>query len=247
MLVVGLLGGVAWPSTVEYYIEINKQVHKRVGQLHSSRIVVYSLDLNDYVQFLHEENTSAVENLLLDGARRVRNGGADFLVICSNTAHLVVDVLAKHLPDFPVLHIADTLAIEIKNHGISKVGFVGTKFAMRHTSSVIRRLKEHGIEPITPSDEKDIEKIEHIIENELSHNIINVESKKFFLEIFEKIRHEIDEIGGFVLGCTEIPLLVKQADYSLPLFDTTTLHIAGAVEVQLQSKTVSDFLPTPKK
>lgn len=225
---IGLIGGMSWESTVPYYKIINETVNKKLGGLHSAKIILYSVDFAEIEQYQAENNWSASGNTLGLAAHLLEQAGADFIVLCTNTMHKNAPQIRQHI-DIPLLHIAEVTAKELCYHHVKKVGLLGTKYTMTH-DFYKERLAEEGIETIVP-DEANIEIVNDVIYNELCKGIISPAAKQKFLSIIERLRAAGAE--GIVLGCTEIGLLIKQKDVQIPVFDTTILHAERAAMLSL--------------
>jgi len=234
MKTIGLIGGMSWLSTAEYYRIINQEVNKRVGGLHSAKILMYSVDFDTIEKMQTEGRWDDATNMLVDIAIKLENGGADCIVICTNTMHKIADDVQKNV-SIPLLNIVDATAERIKAKGLKKVGLLGTKFTMKEDFYRGRLYKNFGIETIIPGDE-DIKTVNDIIYKELCLGKINQSSKDKIIKIINGLADNGAE--GVILGCTELPLLVKQEDVNIPLFDTTQIHAEYAVEYALK-----DFAP----
>jgi len=229
MKTIGLLGGMSWESTKEYYRIINEKVREEIGGLHSAECLIYSLDFKPVEELMHDEKWDEILNILSQGALKLKNAGADFLLICTNTMHKMASQIESNT-GIEVLHIADATAMEIEKKNLKKVCLLGTKFTMKENFYSSRLLK-HGIETLIP-DEKDVEIISRIIFDELCRGIIKTESKYEYIRIMNKSVEQGAE--GVVLGCTEIPLLIMQEDVPYPVFDTTVIHACAAVMKSLK-------------
>lgn len=229
MKTIGLIGGMSWESSAEYYRLINEIVKAKLGGLHSAKCVLLSVDFYE-VEVLqqHEEWTSAAR-LLADAAQRVELAGADLIVLCTNTMHRVAKEIASAVR-IPFLHIADATAEEIRAQGIRKVGLLGTQYTMEQYFYKGRLKDRYGIGVMTPGA-SDRRVVHDIIYNELCLGQILQPSRAAFARIIDKMIH--DGAEGIVLGCTEIPMLVHEEDASVPLFDTTRIHAEKAVEMAL--------------
>jgi aspartate racemase len=190
---------------------------------------MYSVNFAEIEKLQHEDEWDKLTDIMIDAAKNVQKGGADFLLICTNTMHKMADDIEKNV-GIPVMHIVDAAAECIKSEGIRKVGLLGTKFTMEQDFYKGRLYEKHGIEVIIP-DEMERQKVHDIIYNELVLGIIQDSSRKIYLEIINNLVSKGAE--GIVLGCTEIPLLVKQEDCNIRLFDTTTIHALAAVDKAL--------------
>ncbi|SMC21005.1 aspartate racemase [Andreprevotia lacus DSM 23236] len=229
MKTIGLIGGMSWESTVPYYRQINEAVKARLGGLYSARIVLYSVDFHQIEQLQRSGDWDTAGALLAQAASALQAAGAELLVLCTNTMHKVAPAIeaAVHIP---LLHIADPTAAAIRNAGLGKVGLLGTRFTMEQAFYVERLRQQHGLQVIVP-DVAQREEIHRIIYDELCLGQINPASR----EVYRHIMADLVAAGAqaIILGCTEIGLLVGADDASVPLFDTTALHAAGAVELAL--------------
>jgi aspartate racemase len=228
MKTIGLIGGTGWISTVEYYRIINKETGKRLGGHNAARCLLYSFNYADINEFNIRDDHNGVYKLVLDAAFRLKKAGADFLVLCANTLHQYVDQLNDEI-SLPIVHIADATAAEIKRQNISTIGLLGTKFTME-MDFYINRLSISGINSLVPEKAERIY-IHSVIMNELLNENYRQESKKKFLEIINDLEQKGAQ--GIVLGCTEIPLLIKQQDTHLPVFNTLEIHAKAAVDFAL--------------
>jgi aspartate racemase len=229
MKTIGLVGGISWESTLEYYRVINQHTKERLGGFHSAKVVLYSVDFAEVEVRQHQGRWDELTELMIDAARRVEKAGAELLVICANTMHKMADDVQRNIR-IPILHIGDVTAEAVKSRSIKKVGLLGTRFTMEQDFYKQRLIGKHGLEVIIP-EEKEREDIHGILYNELCLGEIKATSKG----VFQKIIAGLEARGaqGIILGCTEIPLLVSQNDYEIPLFDTTTLHARAAVDFAL--------------
>ncbi|MBO1627397.1 aspartate/glutamate racemase family protein [Bacillus arachidis] len=230
MKVMGLIGGMSWESSAEYYRIINEEVKNRLGGLHSAKCLLYSVDFEEIEQYQSEGDWEQAGSVLREAAYSLEKAGADFIVICTNTMHKVIGNI-KEKVSIPILHIADATAMEIKKQGIRSVGLLGTKYTMEQ-DFYKSRIEEKGMQVIIPN-ETDREIVNRIIYNELCLGKINQTSR----DSYKKIIHSLVQNGaeGIILGCTEIGLLVKQEDTQVPLFDTTFIHAVEAVNISLGS------------
>jgi aspartate racemase len=227
MKTIGLLGGMSWESSVEYYRIINEIVRERLGGLHSARLVMVSVDFEPVEEAMRAGNWDIVLDTLVKGARQVEAGGADFLLIATNTMHKLYDEVQSAI-EIPILHIADAAAARITELGLSKVGLLGTAFTMEQDFYAGRLQEKFGLAVLVP-DEAERAEVNRVIWEELVVGKVFPESNQFYLKVIEGLVARGAQ--GVVLGCTEIPLLVKQEDAGLPLFDTTYLHAEAAVEM----------------
>jgi len=230
MKTIGLVGGISWESTLEYYRVINQYMKERLGGFHSGKVVLYSVDFAEVEVRQHQGKWDELTGLMIDAAQRVERAGAELLVICANTMHKMADDVQRNIR-IPILHIGDVTAEAVKSRSIKKVGLLGTRFTMEQDFYKQRLIRKHGLEVIIPG-EKEREDIHHILYNELCLGEIKERSKGTFRTIIAGL--EARGAQGIILGCTEIPLLVSQEDYKIPLFDTTTLHARAAVDFALE-------------
>ena len=227
---IGLIGGMSWESSIEYYRIINESVRGKLGGLHSAKCIMYSVDFAEMEPLQHLGKWNEATEILIAAARSVEAGGADFVMICTNTMHKVADEVQKHLR-IPILHIADATAQAIKAAGFKRVGLLGTKFTMEEDFYKGRLVQKHNLEVIVPTAEaRNV--VNRVIYDELCMGKIEPSSKARYLDIMEHLAKEGAE--GIILGCTEIGLLVKKEDCQVPLFDTTRIHALAAVEYAVQ-------------
>lgn len=223
MKTIGLIGGMSWESTVTYYQLINETVKKELGGLHSARILLYSVDFAEIEEYQALGQWEESARVLSQAAENLEKAGADFLVICTNTMHKVVPQIRQRIR-IPILHIAEATAAVLQDAGITRVGLLGTKYTM--TQDFYKaKLIEAGIQVVIP-DEAGVETVNDVIYQELCLGIIREESRQKFRQIIDRLGQAGAQ--GVILGCTEIGLLVKQADASLPVFDTTQIHATRA-------------------
>lgn len=223
MKTIGLIGGMSWESTITYYKIINEVTKEKLGGFHSSKCILYSVDFQEIEECQVRGDWEKSGELLADAALSLEKAGADFIIICTNTMHKVIDIIQRKIT-IPILHIAEATASELKRYGIKKVALLGTKYTMQQ-DFYKSKLMEAGLEVIIPSEE-DITLINSTIYQELCLGIISQKSKDEFLRI---INSQADAgAEGIILGCTEIGLLVGQQDTSVPLFDTTLIHATKA-------------------
>ena len=229
MKTIGLIGGMSWESTVTYYQLINQTVKQQLGGLHSGKILLYSVDFAEIEEYQSKGEWDKSAEVLAEAAVNLEKAGADFIVICTNTMHKVAPQIRERI-SVPVLHIAEATADALKTRGITKVGLLGTKYTM--TQDFYKaKLMEAGLEVVIP-DAAGVERVNDVIYNELCLGKILPESKGAFLDIICQLK----EAGaqGVILGCTEIGLLVQQADTDLPVFDTTQIHAVKAAMTAME-------------
>ncbi len=228
MKTIGMIGGTTWVSTVEYYRVINREINKRLGGASSAKILMYSLNQEEFKPPLDPNEWGKVAGFLTGIAKRLENAGADCLLLCANTPHMAADMVQQNI-HIPLIHIAEVTAQEIQKQKINKVGLLGTKITMEQPFYK-DRLAKFGITTLIP-DENDRDFIHTTIFAELGKEIFKPETKKRYLDIIDRLTGQ--GAGGIIFGCTEIPLLLKQSDCSVPVFDTTTIHAMAAVEFAL--------------
>ena len=228
MKTIGLIGGMSWESTVTYYQIINETVKRELGGLHSAKILLYSVDFAEIEEYQAKGLWEKSAEVLADAARNLERAGADFIVICTNTMHKVAPQIREKIRS-PILHIAEATAEALLEKGITKVGLLGTKYTMTQ-EFYKNKLTEAGIAVVIP-DAEGVERVNDVIYGELCLGKIRKESRAAFLEIIEQLAAEGAQ--GVILGCTEIGLLVRQADTSMPVFDTTQIHAEKAAQLAL--------------
>jgi aspartate racemase len=234
MKTIGIIGGMSWESSIEYYRIINQLVQKKLGGLHSAKSVMVSVDFGPVEALMAQEAWDQVAGHLTEAAREVESAGADLLLIATNTMHKLYDQVSEAV-SIPVLHIADTAATSILETGLTRVGLLGTRYTMEQDFYSGRLEEKFGLSVLIP-DENEREMVDRIIFEELVLGIIKPESKAAYIRIIEALVSRGAQ--GVVLGCTEIPLLVQFKDVSVPLFDTTYLHAEMAVRAALGERAV---------
>ncbi|MEF8682711.1 UNVERIFIED_CONTAM: aspartate/glutamate racemase family protein [Bacillus cereus] len=228
MKTIGLIGGMSWESTSEYYRIINEEIKERLGGLHSAKCLINSVDFEEIERCQSSGDWDGAGEILGNAAYSLQKGRADFIIICTNTMHKVVGKIKAKI-DIPVLHIADATAKEIKRKDIQKVGLLGTKYTMEQ-DFYKSRIEEHDIKVIVPS-EKNRKEINKVIYTELCLGKIVSQSREYYKRVIEELVQKGAQ--GIILGCTEIGLLIKQENVSVPIFDTTHIHAIEAVKVAL--------------
>lgn len=222
---IGLIGGVSWVSTLDYYRFLNEGVNKELGGLNFAECIIYSLNFAD----IHEKGWNNSFGLLLDACKSLKQSGAEAIVLCANTAHLFADSLEVEM-QLPIIHIAKATATEINKKGLKKVGLMGTKVTME-MDFYKDKLNEQQITVIIPESEEIRDYIQYTLKEELGRGIIKEETKAKYLAIID----ELVALGaeGIILGCTEIPMMISQTDVSVPVFDTTKIHAEAAIAFAL--------------
>lgn len=226
MKTIGLLGGMSWESTASYYQALNQGVKSELGGLHSARICLYSVDFAEIESLQHQGQWQKTAEILTDAAQKVEAGGADFLLICTNTMHKVANEIEAGIA-IPILHIADATAEALLADGCNKVGLLGTGFTMREDFYKQRLQDKFGIEVLVP-EEAEQQQIHNIIYEELCRGEIREDSRQVYLDAIDRLEQQGAQ--AVILGCTEIALLVQQEHTQVSLYDTTALHAAKAIE-----------------
>lgn len=229
MKTIGLIGGMSWESSLEYYKIINETVKAKLGGLHSARCLMYSVDFEEIEILQHQNKWKELTDIMISSAQKLKSGGADFIIICTNTMHK----MAKDIQDsvgIKVLHIAEVTGERVVRKGIKKVGLLGTKFTMEGDFYKKILQEKFSIDAIIPS-ENERETVHNIIYDELCKGEIKRASKEKYIDIINNLAAKGAE--AVILGCTEITLLIKQEDVDIEVFDTTAIHAVSAVEYAL--------------
>jgi aspartate racemase len=229
MKVIGLIGGMSWNSTLEYYRLINELVAARLGGLHSAHIVLYSVDFSEIERVQREISWDNAADIMVRAGTALKKAGVDFLLICTNTMHKVADAVAERA-GLPILHISDVTGNAITEHGLHRVGLLGTRFVMEEPFYREKLRKSFGTDVLIP-EQAERDTVHRIIYEELCLGKIRRASRRECLRIIEALARRGAE--GVILGCTELPLLIDSGDVRVPLFDTTRLHAEAAVELAL--------------
>lgn len=231
--VIGLIGGMSWESSAEYYRIINREMRKRLGGVHSARSLMWSVDFGEVERLQHSGDWDKLTEQMIDAAIRLERGGADVVVMCTNTMHRMADAVAQAI-SIPLLHIADPTGEKIRAAGLNKVGLLGTAFTMEQDFYTGRLKDRFGFEVIVPRPE-DRRVVHDVIYKELVAGKVLPESRTIYCGIIARLVAEGAQ--AIILGCTEIMLLVSDQDSAVPLFDTTTIHAVAAVDWALRSMT----------
>ena len=228
MKTIGLIGGMSWESTVTYYEEINRLVQKKLGGLHSAKILMYSIDFAELAACQENDEWEKAAEMMKEAVDRLERGGADLLLICANTMHKSLPYMKE--VRLPVLHIAEATAAKLNAGNVKKVGLLGTKYTMLQ-DFYKEKIENAGIEVLIPEKEA-VEEVNRIIYEELCCGVRKERSKETLLKEIDKFKERGAQ--GVILGCTELDLLVKQKDSSLPVYDTTLIHAQAAAEEALK-------------
>jgi aspartate racemase len=219
---IGLVGGISWVSTMDYYKFINEGVNSKLGGLNFAECIIYSLNFGD-IQAKSWDNSF---ELLLNACESLKKSGADSIVLCANTAHLFADKLQETI-QLPIIHIGAETAKAVNKDGLKKVGLLGTKFTME-MDFYRNKLEEYGLEVLMPEKEETRDYIQHTVKEELGIGFINPKTKANYISIVKELVDRGAEC--IILGCTEIPMLISQDDFAIPIFDTTKIHSQAIVE-----------------
>ena len=230
MKTIGLIGGMSWESSIEYYRIINETAKEKLGGLHSAKSLMVTVDFAEIEKLQHEDRWDEAAEILVKCAQDLEHGGADFIVLCTNTMHKLADQITENV-NIPFLHIADATAEKIVASGMKRIGLLGTRFTMEHDFYKGRLINNFGLDVLIPEKE-DRDIVHRVIYDELVQGKIVDVSRDEYKRIMEELIAQGAE--GIILGCTEIELLVKQSDSRVPLFPTTLIHAVAAVEKALE-------------
>jgi aspartate racemase len=234
MKTIGIIGGVSWVSSIEYYRLLNEMVGQKLGGLHSAKLLMYSIEFGEFSEqerLAEKGDWNTLNKTIIDAAQRLKRGGADFIIIASNTVNSRADYIQETV-GLPVLHIADATGEKVNESGIKTVALLGTKYTMEQ-DFYREHLEKFGLNVLIPNEtERDI--INTVIFDELCAGKFYNSSKEKYIQIINRLVNE-EGAEGVILGCTEIPLLIKQEDVSVPVFDTTAIHCEAAVNYALNS------------
>ena len=225
MKTLGLIGGISWESTAHYYTRINQLVAQRLGGLHSAQLLLYSVEFEEIQKLQHKDDWAACGRIFTDIARRLEKAGAEGLVICANTMHILAEEIAESV-SIPLIHIAEATAMAAQDAGIGSVALLGTRFTMEK-DFYRRGLEDDGLRVLVPDEAERIE-LHRIIYEELCQGVIKPESKAYFYKVVSRLAKA--GAGGAVLGCTEFTLIADPAMSPVPLLDTTEIHARAAVD-----------------
>lgn len=232
MKTIGLIGGMSWESSIEYYRITNETAKQKLGGLHSAKSLMVTVDFAEIEKLQHEGRWDEAGQILVKCAQDLERGGADFIVLCTNTMHKAADQIISNIK-IPFLHIADATAEKVKAAGIKKIGLLGTRFTMEHDFYKGRLIHNFGLDVLVP-DKADRDIIHRVIYEELVLGKIVDASREEYKRIMEMLIAQ--GVEGIILGCTEIELLIKEGDSRVPLFPTTYIHAASAVEYALKDE-----------
>lgn len=233
MKTIGLIGGLTWYSSIDYYRILNEKINKKLGGDEAAKIIMYSVNYGEIKTLTQAGNWNKISEIISAAARKLEGAGAQFLLIGANTMHNIAEEVQTAI-NIPLIHIADAVGEAIKNKNLHTVALLGTKYTMQ-LPFYNEKLASHEIKTIIP-DKADVQIINEGVYNELAKGILLPHTKKKYLKIIDKLIQQGAE--GVILGCTEIPLLIKQEDCSAPVFDTTLIHCEAAVELALSDENI---------
>jgi aspartate racemase len=230
MKTLGLLGGMSWESTAIYYRLLNEIVRERLGGLHSAKLLLHSFDFAEIAERQHHGDWDGAGVLLADAARKLEAGGAEGLLICTNTMHKLAGQVQAAV-SIPLIHIADATAVAVKGAGVRRPALLATRFTMEQDFYKGRLADKYGLEPMVP-DQAGRDMVHRVIYDELCQGIVSAPSKAAYLDEVTRLRRD-EKIDGVIMGCTEITMLIGQGDFDIPVFDTTRIHAEAAVNFAL--------------
>ena len=230
MKTIGLLGGMSWESSVEYYRIINEEVKRRLGGLHSAQCLLWSFDFAEIEALQMAADWDGAAQKMVAAAQSLERGGAESIVICTNTMHKLADAVQAAV-SIPIIHIADATAVAIKDAGVNRPALLATRFTMEQDFYKGRLIDKYGLQPVVP-DQAGRDMVHRVIYDELCQGIVTAESKAAYLDEITRMRRD-EKIDGVIMGCTEITMLIGQGDFDIPVFDTTRIHAEAAVNFAL--------------
>jgi aspartate racemase len=230
MKTLGLIGGMSWESTAIYYRLLNEIVRERLGGLHSAKLLLWSFDFAEIAELQHHGDWDGAGLLLVEAARKLEVGGAEGLLLCTNTMHKLADQVQASV-SIPLIHIADATAVAIKRAGMQRPALLATRFTMEQDFYKGRLTDKYGLSPVVP-DAAGRDMVHRVIYDELCQGIVTETSKTAYIEEAARLRRE-EAADSIIMGCTEITMLIGQDDFDIPVFDTTRIHTEAAVEFML--------------
>ncbi|RWL43549.1 MAG: aspartate/glutamate racemase family protein [Mesorhizobium sp.] len=230
MKTLGLIGGMSWESTAIYYRLLNEIVRERLGGLHSAKLLLWSFDFAEIAERQHAGDWEGAGALLVEAARRLEAGGAEGLVICTNTMHKLADAVQAAV-SVPLIHIADATGRAVVEAGVKRPALLATRFTMEQDFYKGRLTDKYGLQPIVP-DQAGRDMVHKVIYDELCQGIVKPDSKSAYLDEVDRMRRN-DQLDGVIMGCTEITMLIGQGDFDIPVFDTTRIHAEAAIDFAL--------------
>ncbi|ESZ47052.1 aspartate/glutamate racemase family protein [Mesorhizobium sp. RSR565B] len=230
MKTLGLIGGMSWESTAIYYRLLNEIVRERLSGLHSAKLLLYSFDFAEIADRQHHGDWDSAGVLLADAARKLEAGGAEGLLICTNTMHKLADRVQAAVP-IALIHIADATAVAVKGAGVKRPALLATRFTMEQDFYKGRLTEKYGLQPVVP-DQAGRDMVHQVIYDELCRGIVSAASKAAYIDEVARLRRD-EKIDGVIMGCTEITMLIGERDFDIPVFDTTRIHAEAAVAFML--------------
>ncbi|MER8649556.1 MULTISPECIES: aspartate/glutamate racemase family protein [unclassified Mesorhizobium] len=230
MKTLGLIGGMSWESTAIYYRLLNEIVRERLSGLHSAKLLLYSFDFAEIADRQHHGDWDSAGVLLADAARKLEAGGAEGLLICTNTMHKLADRVQAAVP-IPLIHIADATAVAVKGAGVKRPALLATRFTMEQDFYKGRLTEKYGLQPVVP-DQAGRDMVHQVIYDELCRGIVSAASKAAYIDEVARLRRD-EKTDGVIMGCTEITMLIGERDFDIPVFDTTRIHAEAAVAFML--------------
>ncbi|ESZ34175.1 MULTISPECIES: aspartate/glutamate racemase family protein [unclassified Mesorhizobium] len=230
MKTLGLIGGMSWESTAIYYRLLNEIVRERLSGLHSAKLLLYSFDFAEIAGRQHHGDWDSAGVLLADAARKLEAGGAEGLLICTNTMHKLADRVQAAV-SIPLIHIADATAVAVKGAGVKRPALLATRFTMEQDFYKGRLTEKYGLQPVVP-DQAGRDMVHQVIYDELCRGIVSAASKAAYIDEVARLRRD-EKIDGVIMGCTEITMLIGERDFDIPVFDTTRIHAEAAVAFML--------------
>ncbi|ESZ03281.1 MULTISPECIES: aspartate/glutamate racemase family protein [unclassified Mesorhizobium] len=230
MKTLGLIGGMSWESTAIYYRLLNEIVRVRLSGLHSAKLLLYSFDFAEIADRQHHGDWDSAGVLLADAARKLEAGGAEGLLICTNTMHKLADRVQAAV-SIPLIHIADATAVAVKGAGVKRPALLATRFTMEQDFYKGRLTEKYGLQPVVP-DQAGRDMVHQVIYDELCRGIVSAASKAAYVDEVARLRRD-EKIDGVIMGCTEITMLIGERDFDIPVFDTTRIHAEAAVAFML--------------
>ncbi|RWE73538.1 aspartate/glutamate racemase family protein [Mesorhizobium sp.] len=230
MKTLGLIGGMSWESTAIYYRLLNEIMRERLGGLHSAKLLLWSFDFAEIAERQHAGDWEGAGALLVEAARRLEAGGAEGLVICTNTMHKLADAVQAAI-SIPLIHIADATGRAVVEAGVSRPVLLATRFTMEQDFYKGRLVDKYGLEPAVPN-QAGRDMVHKVIYDELCQGIVRPDSKSAYLDEIGRMRRT-DQVDSVIMGCTEITMLIGQGDFDIPVFDTTRIHAEAAVDFAL--------------
>ncbi|PDQ20348.1 aspartate/glutamate racemase [Mesorhizobium sanjuanii] len=230
MKTLGLLGGMSWESTAIYYRLLNEIVRERLGGLHSAKLLLWSFDFAEIAERQHHGDWHGAGLLLIQAARKLESGGAEGLLLCTNTMHKLADEVQAAV-SIPLIHIADATAVAVKSAGVDRPALLATRFTMEQDFYKGRLADRYGLQPVVP-EQAGRDMVHKVIYDELCQGVVSTESKAAYIDEITRMRRD-EKIDGVIMGCTEITMLIGQRDFDIPVFDTTRIHAEAAADFAL--------------